>query len=69
MHRGTICGAGFPLGQALGGHMRRHKAVDGEPMRSDGERLDLAAMAPLQFNLFDVAGRSSSHSHLLQLFV
>ncbi|CAL9207410.1 unnamed protein product [Musa hybrid cultivar] len=66
MHRCSICGAGFALGQALGGHMRRHKAMDGELMRSDGEELDLA-MAPLQFNLFDVAGRSSSHSQLLQL--
>ncbi|XP_064947153.1 zinc finger protein ZAT18-like [Musa acuminata AAA Group] len=68
MHRCSICGAGFALGQALGGHMRRHKAMDGELMRSDGEELDLA-MAPLQFNLFDMAGRSSSHSQLLQLFV
>jgi hypothetical protein len=30
MHECSICGQKFSLGQALGGHMRRHKAIINE---------------------------------------
>ncbi|CAN1196841.1 Zinc finger protein ZAT5 [Linum perenne] len=44
VHECSICGAGFSSGQALGGHMRRHRTV-AAPVRS-GLELDLNLPAP-----------------------
>ncbi|KAK4780174.1 hypothetical protein SAY87_016280 [Trapa incisa] len=58
VHECSICGSEFPSGQALGGHMRRHRSsaktdeAAGESLRADGRKrrklpeLDLNLPAP-----------------------
>ncbi|CAN1252865.1 Zinc finger protein ZAT5 [Linum perenne] len=54
VHECAICGAEFTSGQALGGHMRRHRASNGTPTtvveadkkKSNGLTLDLNLPAP-----------------------
>ncbi|CAN0878708.1 Zinc finger protein ZAT5 [Linum grandiflorum] len=46
VHECSICGAGFSSGQALGGHMRRHRTVVVAPPMSVGSGLELDLNLP-----------------------
>lgn len=71
LHQCTICGEGFSMGQALGGHMRRHRA---DPVDVD----DVASGLNIPLPSLEECGRSgeisgiprnASHVRLLELFV
>jgi C2H2-type zinc finger len=70
LHQCTICGEGFSMGQALGGHMRRHRA--------DPVNLDVDSGLNMPLPSLEECGRSgeilaipsnTSHIRLLELFV
>ncbi|XP_021731986.1 zinc finger protein ZAT11-like [Chenopodium quinoa] len=50
MHKCLICGVTFPLGQALGGHMRRHRAALSESLLPSPPHLSLSLSSPPSYD-------------------
>jgi hypothetical protein len=73
MHECSICGQRFSLGQALGGHMRRHKAIINEENVSETKKgrgrpksnTDLASRA---MNYVQIASQFSESNQGISLY-
>ncbi|KAJ6299668.1 hypothetical protein OIU76_020613 [Salix suchowensis] len=65
-HRCSICGLEFPLGQALGGHMRRHRAAPNNVDTASTASKDAVTQPPF-LPALPVLKRSNSSKRVLSL--
>lgn len=69
LHQCTICGEGFSMGQALGGHMRRHRA-DPIDIVTSSLNIPLPSLEECgRSGELLAIPRNTSHIRLLELFV
>ncbi|KAJ1688650.1 hypothetical protein LUZ63_012805 [Rhynchospora breviuscula] len=70
LHQCTICGEGFSMGQALGGHMRRHR-TDPIDILASGLNMPLPSLEECgcSSEINSVIPKNTSHIRLLELFV